>query len=67
MALVTIHLPERAFNRAQKRKMIEKVTDAMIAIEGEAMRGITWVFIKEIKRGEWGIGGQPLDSNDTNH
>ena len=61
MALVTIHLPEKAFNEAQKREMIEKVSDAMIAIEGEAMRGITWVFIREINRSEWGIGGQTLD------
>jgi 4-oxalocrotonate tautomerase len=32
----------------------------MVAIEGENMRGVTWVKISEVASGEWGIGGQPL-------
>ena len=64
MPLVTINVIENVFNKAQKREMIEKVTDAMVAIEGEAMRGVTWVVIKEVNEGEWGIGGQPLASSD---
>jgi 4-oxalocrotonate tautomerase len=32
----------------------------MVSIEGENMRGVTWVKISEVKSGEWGIGGQPL-------
>ena len=32
----------------------------MVAIEGENMRGVTWVVIEEVNSGEWGIGGQPL-------
>jgi len=65
MPLVTINVIENVFNKAQKRDMIEKVTDAMVAIEGEAMRGVTWVVIREVKEGEWGIGGQPLTSSDV--
>jgi 4-oxalocrotonate tautomerase len=34
--------------------------DAMVSIEGENMRGVTWVKISEVTSGEWGIGGQPL-------
>ncbi len=37
--------------------MIEKVTDAMVEIEGEGMRGVTWVRVKEVRSGQWGIGG----------
>jgi 4-oxalocrotonate tautomerase len=32
----------------------------MVSIEGEAMRGVTWVKISEVASGEWGIGGQAL-------
>ncbi|GLS21561.1 hypothetical protein GCM10007874_45780 [Labrys miyagiensis] len=32
----------------------------MVSIEGENMRGVTWVNISEVTSGEWGIGGQPL-------
>jgi 4-oxalocrotonate tautomerase len=34
--------------------------DALVSIEGENMRGVTWVNISEVASGEWGIGGKPL-------
>lgn len=40
--------------------MIEKVTEAMVAIEGEDMRHVTWVRVQETGSGEWAIGGKPL-------
>jgi 4-oxalocrotonate tautomerase len=40
--------------------MISKLTDAMVSIEGENMRGVTWVKISEVASGDWGIGGQSL-------
>ncbi|MEE9454233.1 MAG: tautomerase family protein [Paracoccaceae bacterium] len=45
------------FSAEQKAAMIEKVTDAMVEIEGEGMRGVTWVRVKEVRSGQWGIGG----------
>ena len=65
MPLVDIQLIEGVFDGAQKRRMIEKVTDAMVAIEGEAMRGVTWVRVQEIASGEWGIGGKALTAADV--
>ena len=35
------------FNPEQKRQNIQKLTDAMVSIEGENMRGVTWVKISE--------------------
>jgi len=32
----------------------------MIGVEGEAMRGVTWVRVQEIASGEWAIGGKPI-------
>lgn len=45
--------------------MIEKVTAAMVAAEGEAMRGVTSVLVEEVQEGNWGIGGQGLTSSDV--
>jgi len=60
MPLVDIQLIEGVFDQGQKQEMIRKVTDAMVEIEGEAMRGVTWVRVQEVASGEWAIGGQPL-------
>ena len=65
MPMVNIKLIENVFSDAQKREMIEKVTDAMVSVEGEAMRGVTWVLVDEIKEGNWAIGGQGLTSADV--
>jgi len=37
----------------------------MVSIEGEAMRGVTWVIVEEIQEGDWVIGGQGLTSADV--
>jgi len=64
MPLVDIHLIKGVFDDEQKATMIRKVTDAMVEIEGEAMRPVTWVRVVEIASGEWGIGGNPVRAED---
>ena len=65
MPLVTIDVIKDVFTPTQKKEIISKVTDAMVAIEGEALRGVTWVRIVEIEEGDWGIGGQLLMALDV--
>jgi 4-oxalocrotonate tautomerase len=65
MPLVDIQLIEGVFNEAEKRSMIEKVTEAIVGVEGEAMRGVTWVRVLEVSSGEWAIGGKPLTTSDV--
>jgi 4-oxalocrotonate tautomerase len=60
MPLIEVHLIESMFNLEQKHQIIQKLTNAMVSIEGENMRGVTWVKISEVASDEWGIGGQPL-------
>ncbi len=60
MPLIQVRVIKDVFNKEQKRQMISKLTDAMVSIEGEAMRGVTWVKISEVASGDWGIGGQSL-------
>jgi 4-oxalocrotonate tautomerase len=49
----------------QKRQIISKLTDAMVSIEGEAMRGVTWCVVEEVESGDWGIGGNALTTADV--
>jgi 4-oxalocrotonate tautomerase len=65
MPLVDIQLIEGVFDKSQKQQMISKVTDAMVEIEGEAMRGVTWVRVLEVASGNWGIGGKGLTAADV--
>ena len=62
--LVTIDVIKDVFTPSQKRDLIEKVTDAMVSVEGEALRGVTWVRVQEIEQGDWGIGGKTLTAAD---
>lgn len=60
MPLVDIELIEGVFDADQKQRMIRDVTEAMVNIEGEAMRGVTWVRVQEVASGAWAIGGKPM-------
>jgi 4-oxalocrotonate tautomerase len=60
MPVVQVKLIEGVFTSEQKREMIRKLTDAMVSIEGENMRKVTFVTIEETKSGDWGIGGQAI-------
>ncbi|RFP88069.1 4-oxalocrotonate tautomerase [Rhodobacteraceae bacterium 63075] len=65
MPLVDIELIEGVFDDAEKQRMIRDVTEAMVGVEGEAMRGVTWVRVKEVASGEWAIGGTPMTAADV--
>jgi 4-oxalocrotonate tautomerase len=65
MPLVNVKLIQGVFTPAQKQEMIRKLTDAMVSIEGENMRPVTWVVVEEVASGDWGIGGNPLTANDV--
>jgi len=63
MPLIQVKLIDEVFTAAQKKEMITRLTDSMVAIEGESMRPVTWVVIEEVRSGEWGIGGQPMTTH----
>ena len=65
MPLVTIDIIKDVFTAAKKQQLIEGVTEAMIAVEGEAMRPVTWVRINEVEQGDWAIGGKRLTAADV--
>jgi 4-oxalocrotonate tautomerase len=63
--LVTIDVIKDVFTPTQKTELIAKVTEAMIAVEGEKMRPVTWVRINEFEQGDWAIGGKALRARDV--
>jgi 4-oxalocrotonate tautomerase len=65
MPLIQVKVIEGVFTEAQKRDVVRRLTDAMVSIEGEAMRPVTWVVIEEIKSGDWGMGGKSLTTADV--
>jgi|SRR5580658_1207864 4-oxalocrotonate tautomerase len=65
MPLINVKIIEGVFSAEQKTQIIRKLTDAMVEIEGEAMRPVTWTVIEEVRSGEWGIAGKPLTTADV--
>ncbi|HWR14272.1 MAG TPA: tautomerase family protein [Terriglobales bacterium] len=65
MPLIEVKLIENVFTPEQKKQMITKLTDAMVAVEGENMRPVTWVIIEEIRGGDWALGGKALSAADV--
>lgn len=48
----------------QKQEIIRRVTDAVVSVEGEGLRPVTWVTIADIAPGAWGVGGKPVTADD---
>lgn len=65
MPFINVKVIEGVFSSPQKREIVEKLTDAMVSIEGENMRGVTWCVLEEVKSGDWAIGGNALSTADV--
>ena len=65
MPLIQVRVIKDVFTKDQKQEMITKLTDAMVSIEGENMRGVTWCVVEEVESGDWGIGGKGLSTADV--
>ncbi|MEZ5530790.1 MAG: tautomerase family protein [Steroidobacteraceae bacterium] len=65
MPVVTIDVIKDVFTPSQKADLISKVTEAMVAVEGENMRPVTTVRISEYEGGDWAIGGKRLKAADV--
>jgi 4-oxalocrotonate tautomerase len=63
MPLINVKLIEDVFTPDQKQQIVTDLTEAMVSIEGENMRDVTWVVVEEVHSGDWGIGGKPLTTD----
>jgi 4-oxalocrotonate tautomerase len=65
MPLINVKLIEGVFSPQEKQEIVGKLTDAMVSIEGENMRSVTWVVVEEVQSGDWGMGGKTLTTQDV--
>ena len=65
MPLINVKVIEGVFSGSQRREIVQKLTDAMVSIEGENMRGVTWCVLEEVHSGDWAIGGNALTTQDV--
>lgn len=65
MPFVNVKVIEGVFTDSQKQEIVSRLTDAMVSIEGESLRPVTWVVLEEVKGGDWGIGGKGLHASDV--
>lgn len=65
MPVATIQVIGGVFSPQEKQRMIEGVTEALVAVEGEELRDKTVVIVEETKSGDWGVGGQVLSTEDV--
>jgi 4-oxalocrotonate tautomerase len=65
MPLVNVKVVEGVFSDDQKQQIVRQLTEAMVAVEGENMRQVTWVIVEEVSSGDWGIAGNPLTTADV--
>jgi 4-oxalocrotonate tautomerase len=63
MPLVQIKGVGNYLTLEQKQEIIRRVTDAVLAVEGEGLRPVTWVTIEDVPEGAWGVGGEPVTAD----
>jgi 4-oxalocrotonate tautomerase len=65
MPLIQVKAIEKVFTPAQKKEIITKLTDALVAIEGENLRPYTLVTIEDVCSGDWAVGGKPFTTSEV--
>ena len=65
MPLIQVKVIEKVFTDQQKQEIVRRLTDAMVEIEGENMRPVTWCLVEEVHSGDWAIAGNPLSTADV--
>jgi 4-oxalocrotonate tautomerase len=65
MPLANIKVIEGVFDDAEKQRIIQNVTEALVEVEGEQIRDKTVVIVEETKSGNWGVGGQTLTAQQV--
>lgn len=59
MPYIDVKLYEGRLAGDAAQRLIERITDAVVDVYGEAVRDHTWIVLQEVPRAHWGIGGTP--------
>jgi 4-oxalocrotonate tautomerase len=63
--LIQVKVIKGVFTAPQKQAIVERLTEAMVEVEVEDLRQLTWCVLEEVTSGEWGIGGHILTADDV--
>lgn len=63
MPLVQIKGINGIMDNQKKKELIEKVTDAVVSVEGEGLRPVTWVLLDEVPMENWAVGGKQVTAD----
>jgi 4-oxalocrotonate tautomerase len=58
MPFVDIKVIQDVFTAEEKQELVTRISETVIALEGEALRPLTHVGITETPSGEWAIDGK---------
>ncbi len=65
MPFIDIKVIEGVFTAEEQRELVERVSEAVIGVEGEGLRDFTHVAITETPSGSWAIGGKPFTAEEV--
>jgi 4-oxalocrotonate tautomerase len=65
MPLVTIRALEEVFTPEQREELMSRITEAVVAVQGERVRSVTWVLFDEIRPRHIAIGGEFQSASDV--
>lgn len=61
MPFIQLTTMEKTLSHEEKQEIIKRITDAVVAVEGEEFRSSVWVVINDsIAEQQFGIGGRTL-------
>jgi 4-oxalocrotonate tautomerase len=63
MPLVQIKGIAGYLSAEEKQTLIARVTDAVVSVEGEGLRAVTWVIVDDVPSGAWGVGGDAVTTD----
>ena len=65
MPFIDIKVIQGVFTPEEKRELVERVSETVIAVEGEALRPYTTTAITETPSGEWTVGGRTYTADEV--
>jgi 4-oxalocrotonate tautomerase len=60
MPYINCRVMEGVLSEDQKAEISESITETIVSVIGEPVRGLTWVVIDDMASGQLTIGGRPV-------
>jgi 4-oxalocrotonate tautomerase len=58
MPYINVKIYENRLDVDTEPALIERLTDAVVAVYGEEIRSATWITLEPVPKRHWGIGGR---------